>query len=322
MKTLLLIDRTLPIELSPLLDQYAAHIGGHVTRAYVNKASNKLPFEHVKIAQEITHPFVRAGGDVVQVIGDVPMPYSGLRNLNPDGHSDSAGAYACPGYYVAPNTNWTDNGTEHVSTKEVRSNRPNDGKFDQSVYTPEAQIGWLNLSRLNAKTFGSTLTGIDWIVACYERYFARNFAYRNGLIKPRTKLGQGFAQGTSIDWLSQIDANINTWGRDVNLAIARAPYLVTTDFKSLDTRITQMVDPFTILDLTYGSYQIDYLTPRTANPLYSAALAVGSMGRNWNLHYLNTPGMTTGLLWLKSVSETFGFNTVSVLYGDATLSLS
>lgn len=321
MKTLLIIDRTLPIEIAPLLDEYAAAIGPDTQRVFVDKANNKDPKAHIKIAAEITWPFVKSGGERIQVIGDVPMPYSGLQGLNPDGHSDTAGAYACPGYYVAPYTNWTDVGT-YAAPRAVRANFPDDGKFDQASYAPAAQIGWLNLSRLNPKTFGSTLTGINWVAHCYSKYFARNFAYRRGELVPKTRLGQGFAQGNGTDWLHQIDTNLNVWGRDVNLALSKAPYLVSTDFKSLDSRITQMFDPFTILYLSYGSYQIDYLAATITNPLYAAALAVGSMGPNWNLRLLNQPNLTVGKLWLDSVKGVFGFNTVPALYGDCTLSLS
>ncbi len=317
---LLVIERSLPLQLETVLDGYRRALAEEwdVTVAYAPKADSKRPLLHTEIAESITWPYCRANpGAHIQFIGDLPMPYSGI-NSNPDGHTDTAGAYAAPVYYVAESTEWTDVGDNSSRpAKRERINIPGDGKFDQqSVASVDASIGWLNLSRLNARTFGSTLTGADWIIHCYTRYFERNLAYRRGEWKPKTYTGQGAAQGNGAGWFAALDDGQTFWGRDASKAIAGAPYAVTLDFKSLDSSITRLPSPFTVLDLTYGSYQIDYLTARTTTPLYAAALAVGSMGPQWEVKQ----DATLGELWKATITKSR--STIPVLYGDCTLKLS
>lgn len=327
MKTLLLIDRTLPLELSDTLNQFASLIPGEVTRAYVDKANVKTPLAHIDIANNITHPFVRAGGTHIQVIGDIPMPYSGI-STNPDGHTDTAGSYACPLYYVTPDGHWTDTRTNQPRpTRKNQMNIELDGKFNQQstieIGPIYASIGWLNLSRFNAKSVGSALTGIDWILHCYKTYFARNFAYRRGEWAPRTSLGQGSSTGREGDSFANYATDSSSyafWGRDVNMATARAPYAITSDFKSLDAWQSRLGDPFAVLNLSYGSYQIDYLSPNLQTPLLTHSLASGSMGPNWNLRRAFQPGVTLGDLWRDTIVSSRSL--IPSLYGDCTLSLS
>jgi len=318
---LLVIERSLPLQLATVLDSYchALEQEWDVTVAYAPKADSKQPLLHQQIAESITWPFCRANPNAhIQFIGDLPMPYSGI-SQNPDGHTDTAGSYAAPIYYVAESTQWTDVGDNSARpAKRERINCPNDGRFDQqSVTSVDASIGWLNLSRFNARTFGSTLTGVDWIIHCYTKYFQRNLAFRAGKWAPKTATGQGAAQGNGAGWFSALDADQTFWGRDPIRAAAGAPYGIICDFKSLDSSIVSLPSPFTVLDLTYGSYQIDYLTARTMNPLYAAALAVGSMGLQWNLSRASSA--TFGELWRDTVIRTR--STIPVLYGDCTLSL-
>jgi len=324
MTALLVVDRTLPIELASTFDAYRDWLradGYEADIVWADKTNNRNPKAHIALAENVVWPWVKAHTDgVVQFIGDLPIPYSGIA-INPDGHGDTAGAYACAGYYVSPFTNWTD-ASANTQTRPARCNIAGDGRFDQSqMARPLASIGWLNLSRFNARTFGSTLTGMDWIIHCYRRYFERNRAYRSGEWKPQRRLGEGFAQGTGASWLLDLDANAVSWGRDTVKAVANGPYAVTRDFKSLDSQITKLTEPFTVLDLTYGSYQIDYLTQRTTNPLYSAALAVGSYGLGWNLSSLANGPARLGDLWLDTVEAVRQYNTVPILYGDATLTV-
>lgn len=320
MKTLAVVDRSLPIEVYPLVDRFLGSLESEATLTWANKAASNAPFAHIALAQNVVWPWLEANkGEplTVQFIGDLPMPYSGL-TINPDGHTDTAGAYAAPGYYVDPSNLWTDLGFNSTSVRS-RSNLTGDGKFDQSrLADPRAALGWLNLSRFNARTFGSTLSGIDWVVHCYQRYFERNLAYRTGGWKVKRRLGEGFVQGDGASWVTSIDQNAFSWGRDSAAALQEGPYAVVRDFKSLDSRISQIREPLSVLDLTYSSYQIDYLTQRTTNPLYAASLAVGSLGLGWNLNPLREGPKTTGDLWLATVRKG-GYSTVPVLYGDASL---
>lgn len=321
MTALLVIDRTLPIELASTFDAYRDWLradGYEVDVVWADKTNSRNPKAHIALAENVVWPWVKAHTDgVVQFIGDLPMPYSGI-NSNPDGHTDTAGSYASPVYYVAESTEWTDVGDNSARpAKRERINCPGDGRFDQqSVNGVDAAVGWLNLSRLNARTFGSTLTGIDWIIHCYTRYFERNLAYRRGEWKPKTYTGQGASTGNGAGWFAALDNGQTFWGRDPLKAIAGAPYAVTLDFKSLDSSITKLPSPFTVLDLTYGSYQIDYLTARTTNPLYAAALAVGSMGPQWEVK----ADATLGELWKATIAKSR--STIPVLYGDCTLKIS
>src|SRR6185503_3639869 len=95
----------------------------------------------------------------VFLFGHVPVPYSG--QLNPDGHADHVGAWPADVYYGDIDGNWTDNSvnfTQSINTDAADAarltNRPGDGKFDQTqIPSPvELEVGRVDLSNLPGRT--------------------------------------------------------------------------------------------------------------------------------------------------------------------------
>ena len=337
MNILLVIDRTLPIELAPLIDQHGCILqaeGFKVDYCYAPRANRNSPLAHQQLAQNIIWPWVRkyAPNGYVQFIGDLPMPTTGI-STNPDGHTDTAGDYACTAYYGCPDGRWTDERSNAGRpAKSGQVNLPGDGAFDQQQAPgPDsevgqlcARIGWLNLSRFNSRQWlRPDLVGIDWIIHCYRRYFERNWAYRLGHWKVRTLTGHGSVD-RPIGFFQELGQKLGSyhyWGRDPARAEDQAPYAVTMDYKSMDNRWTQRPpSPFSVIDLTWGSYQIDDGTKRTVEPLYNAVLAVGSMGRGWDLTKVFAPNVRLGDLWFDTLTRGQSGLT-PVLYGDCTLTL-
>ena len=123
------------------------------------------------------------------MIGNVPVPYSGLRAE--DGHhrpgDDHRGAWPCDAYYGDVDGVWTDETVSYINrSHRSNTNRPGDGKFD-SDYLPsslEVAVGRIDFSNLPGIA-GSSLPGrprgSDKIEeALLRRYFDKNHAYRMG----------------------------------------------------------------------------------------------------------------------------------------------
>lgn len=262
------------------------------------------------------------------LLGDLPLPKSGI-STNPDGHTDTAGAYACTAYYAAPDVEWTDvdSNALRAPTKAAQVNVPGDGRFDQQSIPEgsiQAHVGYLNLGRLNARAFGSPLIGADWLVEVYGSYLQRNLDYRLGHWAPATLVGQGASTGNGAGWVAELGAakgSYNNWGRDLTKAEAGAPYGVAVDFKTMDSKWTSRgASLFSVINLTYGSYQIDWPAAALSGPLFAGSLATGSMGPSWNLSGA-FEGKTLGELWSQTVDTGRPGGMIPCLYGDPTIQL-
>jgi hypothetical protein len=102
------------------------------------------------IADRAADPDVRA----VYILGHVPVPYSG--NINPDGHVEHRGAWACDAYYGELDGNWTDASVNVPGTAYgYNRNVPGDGRFDQSDLPSamELMVGRVDLSDLPTLPF-------------------------------------------------------------------------------------------------------------------------------------------------------------------------
>src|SRR5688572_8317128 len=102
----------------------------------------------------------------VFLFGHIPVPYSG--QFNPDGHPDHIGAWPADAYYGDMDGTWTDNTVNYVQTLNTdaadaarMSNRPGDGKFDQTALPSpiELEVGRVDLANLPGRTtWGGTAT--------------------------------------------------------------------------------------------------------------------------------------------------------------------
>ena len=87
--------------------------------------------------------------EAIYLLGHIAVPYSG--NLNPDGHAEHRGAWACDAFYGDLDGQWTDVSVNSTSAAFPRNhNLPQDGKFDQSdLPSPvELAVGRVDLSDL------------------------------------------------------------------------------------------------------------------------------------------------------------------------------
>ena len=90
------------------------------------------------------------------LLGNVPVPYSGLNN--PDGHTNHSGAWPTDTFYADINGNWTDNSVNNPGfiapdtspSNPLNSNIPGDGKYDNDFIPTavELQVGRIDLSNL------------------------------------------------------------------------------------------------------------------------------------------------------------------------------
>lgn len=107
------------------------------------------------------------------LFGNVPVPYSG--NLNPDGHSNHVGAWACDGFYSDIDGNWYDVSVNNsTASRAENKNIPADGKYDASKFSSDVDlmVGRVDMTRLAAFSESDT--------ALLKYYLQKNHNYRFG----------------------------------------------------------------------------------------------------------------------------------------------
>lgn len=329
---LLVLQRDIPISASAHVDHWQSQVeseGHKVTRLYGPKQNSKETNQAANFARAQVWPWVKQNaGSYVFFVGDLPMPRTGY-SINPDGHTGSAGAYAATSFYASPNEPWTDvRDNTGLRPRSQLLNLPGDGRMDNQtlLYPPIAKVGWFN-PFYNARQFGMTnMNNSEYVVDVLRRYFDLNVRFRRGeLVAQRLGIGddRGRFSSNTVAWaVQQVGlSNVITFDRTESYFV-RLPFLIDRDFKGFTDSASfwgRMATGamFSGLDLTYGSYQIDYGTPRTSYPMNCGALAVGNMGSTWNLTDWQTK--TLGELWEQTVTQ-FGLIYVN-LYGDPTLRL-
>ena len=283
---------------------------------------------HIRLANDVIWPRALATSNLhVFLIGSLPMPYSGY-NLWPDGHPDTIGAYAATVYYACPGTNWTDL-LDNSSWDSLPShvNLPGDGKFDQN-YAPDpviACVGFLDLGIVGTPSqWGSSLDTADFRAFCYSNYFQRVHDYRKGKWAPRNIIGAGDYKGGTNGWMLQLAlhtvgvSNFVTFSGTSGIE-SKTPFGIVHDYKAVTHEVSfwsNITRPWAVLDTYYGSYQIDFKSPRLCNPLVRGAIATGSMGP-WDYTGI-FDGKTLGEIWRQNVDGP-GEETLTVLYGDPTV---
>jgi hypothetical protein len=99
--------------------------------------------------------------NTVYILGHVPVPYSG--NINPDGHTEHRGAWACDAFYGEMNSTWTDATLNSAASAfPWNINVPGDGKYDQNDLPSavELMVGRVDLS--NLPSFSLTSSQLMW----------------------------------------------------------------------------------------------------------------------------------------------------------------
>jgi hypothetical protein len=328
----LVIQRDIPIEAAPHFDRWQSQVeseGHKVTRLFGPKANWRDTNQVLNFASNHIWPWVRANTNgFVWFVGDLPMPRTG-QTINPDGHLGSSGAYAATSFYAAPDETWTDvRDNSGLKPRSTILNVPGDGKFDQQTLLnpPRARVGWFN-PWYSPRTFNITnSTQSEYVVDVLRRYFDLNIRWRTGQLTAE-RIGIGADDGRFnaglVAWATEQvgDSNVVTFNRTESYFV-KLPFLLDRDFKGF-TESSQFWGRqatgalFSGLDLTYGSYQVDYMTQRTWFPGNCGALATGNMGSGWDLSNWQTK--TLGELWEQTVVQ-FGRIYIN-LYGDPTLRL-
>lgn len=137
-------------------------------------------------------PKVNAGVQYILMLGELPIPWSGL-NQSPDGHGstftydgwrdtqNTAGGYPCPQFYGTPapfdSTGWNDIQNAPISLNTQRMNSVGDGRFDTEFLPvrPKAAVGWVG-------GYGDTAldkNGVDRRAGFINAYLTRNIKLRN-----------------------------------------------------------------------------------------------------------------------------------------------
>lgn len=330
-----LVEAGLAQALAPELEQHEADLrqqGWTVETVPVDRRSARRPLAHVELATQVVWPRLTPDEDLyVFLIGECPMPYSGFA-INPDGHAGTAGAYACTAYYATPSELWTDQlNNSGLNPNPRQRNLPGDGKFDQEMLpgVPQACVGFLDLSSLNPRSWGSEQLKPAFVLQKYRQWFALSHGYRHGRWAVRHLTANGSWTGRPAQGFS--DWSWKEYGVEPRFfagpwnpfgAATDAPFGIVSDFKALAVPASWWAErrgPWSVLYLYYGSRQIDFGTQQMTHPLGAGALATGSNGfGHWDLE--DAAGRTLGEVWKRTLLSS-PFSMPVNLYGDPTLVL-
>ena len=188
-KLVLVVDNTnapaLAAELTRLQDDLTGD-GWTVIRHDVARNDSPAAVKNLIKADYNADP---ANVKAVFLFGHVPVPYSG--QLNPDGHPDHVGAWPADTYYGDMDGNWTDSSvdyTQSVNTDPVDAarltNRPGDGKFDQTTLPSvvELQIGRVDLANMPGSTSWNSPPSFPSELELLRRYLKKDHDYRHRLV--------------------------------------------------------------------------------------------------------------------------------------------
>ncbi len=152
----------------------------------------------------------RANVNTVFLFGHVPVPYSGL--LNPDGHPGHLGAWPADVYYGDMDGEWTDSTVTSPPVEDNSdpadvarlTNRPGDGKFDQSTIpgVVRLQVGRVDLSNLPGFLQYQQNASFPGELELLRRYLNKDHAFRHGVLNVRRRalIGDysGDKEGTAV----------------------------------------------------------------------------------------------------------------------------
>ena len=200
-KVVLVVDNTIASALSSelsLLQQDLAGDGWVVVRRDVGRTDSPSSVKSVIKSVYDSDP---ANVKSVFLFGHVPVPYSG--QLNPDGHPDHVGAWPADAFYGDMDGTWTDSTvhyTQSVNTDPEDaarlSNRPGDGKFDQTTLpsTIELEVGRVDLSAMPGRTTWGGPATFASETELLRKYLKKdhNFRHRATAAPRRAILGDYF----------------------------------------------------------------------------------------------------------------------------------
>ncbi len=349
---LLIVDSTYQTSLQSEITQWqkdATNDGWSVETLYIppRTAYPKNSNEVRTLAASIIWPRVNATTNLhVFLVGATPVPRSGLY-INPDGHPDTYGAYACLGYYVTPSTNWTDIGNNTGTFQmDGHKNIPGDGRFDNEMWpagsTVKGEVGLIDMSPANIRYWSNSTneTTQQLVLRKYKEYFARLHEYKTAGWAIKTKVGHGngyqsirwpnftnwaYANfGTNYLYFTSTETTNKTQPYTI---YSRAPFGILYDFKLVSYEGwlwksigTKVGGRWAVLDLYFGSYNVDLGSERLINSLLAGSLATGSYTwGEWSLDGFVNGKKTLGEIWKQTVAPSNSGYIYRSLYGDPTI---
>lgn len=205
-------------QLAPYYDRLIKDLtceGWKVITRYVHSGENDAALRDWIQNQVIQNP---APFHSLYIIGDVPVPYSGL--IYPDGHLNHKGAWPSDTYYALSGNVFSDSLVNDASAGyQANYNLIGDSKWDQS-YFPDTTLNYnLGIGRISfgdLPAFGMSPTELTM------RYLNRTHAYRRAdfRLQPRAFVSDGFGyyggesfasapirNGQALYGLSQVNVN-------------------------------------------------------------------------------------------------------------------
>lgn len=174
-----LLSDSLPNEINTLTADLVAD-GWNVYKEVINPSASVVDVKDFIVSKHNT-----VGCDAVYLLGNVPVPYSGLYCEDntypypPDGHNETdpnshCGAWPADAFYGDMTGTWTDEGSTTLATRDENNNAIGDGKYDQHRIpgVVSVAIGRVDLSRL--PVFGMSE------VALTKRYLTKVHQYKMG----------------------------------------------------------------------------------------------------------------------------------------------
>ncbi|MEY4941430.1 MAG: hypothetical protein RIQ93_3165, partial [Verrucomicrobiota bacterium] len=165
-KVVLIVDDTFSVSLAAELARLQQDLvgdGWSVVRHEVSRTDSVATVKGlIKADYEADPTQVKS----VFLFGHIAVPYSG--QLNPDGHGDHTGAWPADVYYGDMDGIWTDDTVNYTQSSNTDmddanrlTNRPGDGKFDQTEIPSfvELQVGRVDLANMPGRvTWGGPAT--------------------------------------------------------------------------------------------------------------------------------------------------------------------
>jgi hypothetical protein len=186
-KVVLLVDDTMATPLATellRLEQDLAGDGWTVLRHDVSRTATPVA---IKAIIKADYDADRSNVKSVFLFGHVPVPYSG--QLNPDGHAEHLGAWPADVYYGDMDGAWTDSTVNVTATGQdaadgVRlTNRPGDGKFDQSQIPSavELEVGRVDLANMPGDDYWDVPAVIPSETELLRRYLTKDHNFRHAI---------------------------------------------------------------------------------------------------------------------------------------------
>src|ERR1041384_4281171 len=202
-KVVLIVDNTYAANLAAELTRLQQDLAGDgwtVLRHDVGRNDSAASVKNLIKADYNADP---ANVKSVFLFGHVPVPYSG--ELNPDGHPDHVGAWPADAYYGDMDGSWTDNSVNYTQTINTdpadaarMSNRPGDGKFDQTTLpsTVELQVGRVDLANMPGRTTWGGPATFASEQELLRQYLNKDHNFRHKLLNPDRRAIVGDYFGT------------------------------------------------------------------------------------------------------------------------------